>query len=115
MREARCRLPRATPGLVSLVIPLYNEEDVLSLLVERISGLLDRLPCAAEIIFVDDGSSDRSLEQLHEIATRDTRFRVIGLAQFFLDRWSNVNGEGVVTGIFVRYVGAPPNGQSSGS
>lgn len=38
--------------------------------------------------------------------------RVIGFAQFLLDAYSTQHGQGVVTGSFVQYVGAPPDGQN---
>jgi glycosyltransferase involved in cell wall biosynthesis len=69
--------------LVSLVIPIYNEEEVIPLLLDRITALLGKMPCAAEVIFVNDGSSDGSIEKLHEAAFRDSRLKVIGLARNF--------------------------------
>jgi dolichol-phosphate mannosyltransferase len=84
MKDVVHRLvPRNTPRLLSLVIPIYNEEEVLPLLVERILGLLAQLPCAAEVIFVNDGSSDGSMEKLCEVGARDARFRAIALARNF--------------------------------
>ncbi|TIU30982.1 MAG: glycosyltransferase, partial [Mesorhizobium sp.] len=52
---------RAPSPRYSLVLPIYNEEEVLPLLVERISALIAKLDGEAEVIFVDDGSSDRSV------------------------------------------------------
>ncbi|TIP58736.1 MAG: glycosyltransferase, partial [Mesorhizobium sp.] len=45
----------------SLVIPIFNEEAVLPLLVRRVTSLLDTLDASAEAIFVDDGSRDTSV------------------------------------------------------
>jgi len=67
----------------SLVIPIYNEEAVLPLLVRRIGWLLDTLDGPAEAIFVDDGSKDTSAIFLRSMSERDRRFRLIELSRNF--------------------------------
>lgn len=52
--------------LVSVVIPVYNEEAGLPTLFSRLYAALDRLACTYEIIFVNDGSTDRSAALLRE-------------------------------------------------
>jgi undecaprenyl-phosphate 4-deoxy-4-formamido-L-arabinose transferase len=51
---------------VSVVIPVYNEEEVLPALFARLYPALDALGCAYEVVFVNDGSSDRSAALLRE-------------------------------------------------
>lgn len=51
---------------VSLIIPAYNEEEAIPYFLERIAPLLDAEPYAFEMIFIDDGSKDRTLEILLE-------------------------------------------------
>jgi len=75
--------PRERPELLSLVIPIYNEEEVLPLLIERLRQLLETLPCPAEVVFVNDGSSDRSIVGLHQASQDDSRFKTINLARNF--------------------------------
>jgi glycosyltransferase involved in cell wall biosynthesis len=75
--------PRDIPHLFSLVIPIYNEEEVLPLLVARLEQLLEKLPCPAEVILVNDGSSDASVQKLYELAQRDKRFKVLCFARNF--------------------------------
>jgi len=55
-----------TPPDVSLVIPVYNEEEVLAALFARLYPALDALGRCYEVIFVDDGSLDRSVAMLRE-------------------------------------------------
>jgi dolichol-phosphate mannosyltransferase len=67
----------------SLVIPVYNEEDVLPLLIERIGLLLCQLDGEAEAIFVDDGSRDASAQILRRVTALDPRFRLIEFSRNF--------------------------------
>src|SRR5438105_1136572 len=75
--------PRDRPKTLSIVIPIYNEEEVIPLLNEALVSLLDRLPCAAEVIFVNDGSSDNSIFELRRIAEYGARFKIVSLARNF--------------------------------
>ena len=51
-----------TPEIeLSLVIPVYNEEENLTELIARTTAACDKLDCTTEIILVDDGSADRSM------------------------------------------------------
>ncbi len=64
---------------VSVVIPLFNEEDNVRPLCAAIHQVLERWDRICEVIFVDDGSRDRTLERLSDEASREPRFRVIAL------------------------------------
>lgn len=64
---------------LSLFLPVFNEEDNLREMHSRISGALDSLGNSAEVIYIDDGSTDRSLEILREISAEDISVRVISL------------------------------------
>jgi len=67
---------------VSVVIPVYNEEDGLPLLFERLYPALDALRRSYEVVFVDDGSSDRSVALLREqFQKRPDVTRVVVLAR----------------------------------
>lgn len=68
----------AAPEL-SLFLPVLDEEDNLRPMHGKIAAALDALGKTAEVIYVDDGSTDRSLEILREIAAGDDRVRVISL------------------------------------
>ena len=67
----------------SLVIPVYNEENTLPELYRRISELMERLDDQAELILVNDGSKDRSLELLRDLHERDPRVCYLSLARNF--------------------------------
>jgi dolichol-phosphate mannosyltransferase len=71
------------PISYSIVIPVFNEEAVLPVLLRRLDLLLARLDRPAEAIFVDDGSSDSSPIVLQALAKRDPRIRYIGLSRNF--------------------------------
>ena len=70
-------------SLISVVIPLYNEEEVVGETYKRTSSVLDSIKTPCEIIFVDDASADRTLEVLSGIAAMDKRVRVISFSRNF--------------------------------
>ncbi len=69
---------------LSVAIPLYNEESVLPELLRRLSAVLDGISGGPhEIVFVDDGSKDRTLLMLEQAAARDKRIVVVSLSRNF--------------------------------
>lgn len=62
---------------ISLFLPVYNEEENLAGLHARIERALQRLGLSCEVIYVDDGSTDGSLDLLRGFAESDPRVRVI--------------------------------------
>lgn len=69
--------------IVSLVIPVYNEQDVLHPFYERTKKVLESLPYDYEILFVDDGSSDQSFKVLCDFAKSDRFVRIIQFTKNF--------------------------------
>jgi glycosyltransferase involved in cell wall biosynthesis len=67
----------------SIVLPVQNEQECLPELYSRLVPVLDELPGTAEIVFVDDGSTDSSYLLLEELARRDPRVRLIQLSRNF--------------------------------
>lgn len=68
------------PSLISIVIPIYNEEAGIP---ELISRLLSVDLGAAEFVFVNDGSKDQSLQLLREYSDNDDRIKIIDLSRNF--------------------------------
>lgn len=67
---------------ISIVIPLYNEEKAIPTLYEELKRVLQKLG-EHEIIFVDDGSTDRTYDILQQIHDRDKSVRVIKFRKNF--------------------------------
>ncbi|AHJ95697.1 glycosyltransferase family 2 protein [Hymenobacter swuensis] len=70
---------------LSVIIPIYNEEENIPALYERLRGVLDpmQLPGGYEFIFINDGSRDQSLALIQTLATRDERVRYINFSRNF--------------------------------
>lgn len=68
---------------ISVVVPLYNEEDNVQLLYDELHEVLAALPGSAEMVFVDDGSKDRTLARLEAVQRQDPGVRVVALRRNF--------------------------------
>ena len=79
---ARRHQPEATP-LLSVVVPVCNEEAGLQEFHQRLGAALDALDVGAQIVYVDDGSRDGSLPLLRAIASTDQRVSVVELSRNF--------------------------------
>lgn len=75
----------AQPGRITLsvVIPVYNEEQTLDALVDRLTPALESIGEPWEVIFVNDGSRDRSPEMLRSLHERDPRLKSLSLSRNF--------------------------------
>ena len=69
--------------LVSLVIPLYNEEDNVAALYNEVCRVADKFNLNIEIVMVDDGSRDRTAEVLQKVCSGDARVKVIRFRRNF--------------------------------
>lgn len=67
----------------SFIVPVFNEEETLVEAYRRLAGVLDSLNGEGEIILIDDGSRDRSLEMMRDLRRRDPRVRYLSLARNF--------------------------------
>ncbi len=71
-----------TPEL-SIIIPLYNEIEVIEICHQRVSDVLNKLDLEYEIIYIDDGSQDESAEYIANLAHNDARVKAILLSRNF--------------------------------
>lgn len=76
-------LPLDGPIALSIVIPIFNEEESLEQLHARLSPIMESLGQTYEIILVDDGSTDRTFPILRELHERDPHIRVIRFRRNF--------------------------------
>lgn len=97
--------PQSNPGrpLLSVVIPILNEEDSVQLLYTRLTTELDRLDQSYEIIAIDDGSTDTSFARLRALAREDPRLRIVrfrrnfGQTAAFTAGFDRARGDVVIT------------------
>jgi len=89
---------------ISVVVPVFNEEGNLPALLDRLTAVMNASGRPYELVFVDDGSRDRSLEILRAAAAANpSRIQVLELARNFgqhqaiLAAFSRVRGDAVVT------------------
>lgn len=74
-------LPRSNPSSLSIVVPCYNEEEVLGELKSRLLAVVGKLEIPFEIILVDDGSKDGTWPMLEELCKDSTIFKSIRLSR----------------------------------
>jgi glycosyltransferase involved in cell wall biosynthesis len=68
---------------LSIVVPAFNEEDVLRQLHQRLAAVLDQIGAPAEIVYVNDGSSDGTIALMHELRAADQRVTIVDLSRNF--------------------------------
>jgi glycosyltransferase involved in cell wall biosynthesis len=83
--EGRTPASSAAPAALdlSIIVPLYNEEESLAPLYKQLSPVLSRLGKSSEIIFINDGSTDGSYDVLCRLAKADPNVKVINLRRNF--------------------------------
>src|SRR5437773_5602091 len=77
------RTARSEKPLISLVVPVFNEETSIALFVETIERILSGQNCSYELIFVDDGSRDKTLDALRSAKTRNPAIVILSLSRNF--------------------------------
>ena len=85
--------------LVTILIPAYNEEEVLPMLYERLVKLMDSLPqYNFEILFVNDGSKDKTLELIKEMRNNDSRICYVNLSRNYGKETAMIAGFDYING-----------------
>jgi glycosyltransferase involved in cell wall biosynthesis len=70
-------------ALISIVVPAFNEEEVIPAFHERLTTALRALPYALEVVYVNDGSSDKTLPILKQLYDADERVAIVDLSRNF--------------------------------
>ncbi len=86
---------------VSVIIPLFNEEDIVDDLHKRVLNAITQIGDDFEVIFVDDGSTDNTLQKLLSFHKKDSRFKVLELSRNFGHQAAYTAGLNVATGDYV--------------
>ena len=68
---------------ISIIIPAYNEEGNVVIIYEQISSVMNQLNKSYEIIFIDDGSTDKTFENLKRIKEKDAIVKIIKFRKNF--------------------------------
>jgi glycosyltransferase involved in cell wall biosynthesis len=76
-------VPRPYPRTISLVIAMYNEEETVPLLRAALEPFLRGLRAEAEVVLVNDGSSDSTIDQIVDWAAQDSRVKIVHLSRNF--------------------------------
>ena len=82
MTEAMQRKMKDVPKY-SIVVPFHNEEENVTKLYDRVKGVMEQVGSSFELVFVDDGSRDRTYRLLEEIAAVDSRVLLVKLRRNF--------------------------------
>lgn len=68
---------------ISIIIPVYNEEGNIALLFERLNSVIDKLNISKEYIFINDGSTDKSIYLIKELAEKYSYVKFINFSRNF--------------------------------
>ena len=85
-------------GTVSVAIPVFNEEENISLLLDQLCPVIDKLPYAFEILFIDDGSTDGTYRTILEAQKKDPRIKVLSFSRNFGHQAALIAGLQYATG-----------------
>lgn len=66
---------------ITIMVPCYNEEDVIDLFYARMKPIMDSLPYQMELLFINDGSKDRTLDCIRALQVLDSRVHYIDLSR----------------------------------
>lgn len=97
-QAAAGRATASMPESISVVVPAFNEEHNVLALYERLLPVLSSCAPDFEIIFVDDGSSDRTLEIVRKLGETDSRVRHISFSRNFGHEAASTAGLDIASG-----------------
>ena len=92
---------------ITIIIPAYNEEESLPILFERVTALIDSVPdYEFEVLFVDDGSKDNTLELIKQQRSKDERYSYVTFSRNFGKETAMIAGLDYATGDAVIFIDA---------
>ncbi len=92
---------------ISIIVPAYNEEESLPFLYERLNKLMEDMPqYELEILFVNDGSKDRTIEMIKEYREKDSRYCYVDFSRNFGKEVAMMAGLDYATGDCVIFIDA---------
>lgn len=94
------RMPAVYPSL-SIVVPVFNEEDCIAELRERLESVRSELPAHSNVVLVNDGSSDASLGMIRDWCASDSTVRCVDLSRNFGEQAAASAGLAHADGDFV--------------
>ncbi len=68
---------------ISIVVPVYNEEEAVPIFYDEATKVMNRLDESYEIVFVNDGSGDRTVDIVKDIAKKDERIKLVSFSRNF--------------------------------
>lgn len=77
------RINMSKNGMISLIVPCYNEQEALPIFYKEVSGVVTELKMDYEILFINDGSKDNTLAILKELAAEDSNVSYISFSRNF--------------------------------
>ena len=69
--------------LISLMVPVFNERDVIEIFLDKTSSVMEQTGLDYEYVFINDGSTDGTLTNLIELSASNPRIRIINLSRNF--------------------------------
>ena len=89
---------------ISIVAPFFNEEQNIASFYDRLSKTLNSLDIEYEVICVDDGSNDRTLDKLTQINQKDLKWKILSLSRNFGHQSAITVGQKLASGDFVGII-----------
>lgn len=86
---------------LSIVVPCYNEQESVPLFYPAVQKVLDKLPVEPEYWFVDDGSKDKTLQEIKTLAAQDSKVHFISFSRNFGKEAAIYAGLQAATGDYV--------------
>ena len=69
--------------VISLIVPVFNEQDLIEIFLEKTSSVMEEAGLDYEYVFVNDGSTDATLTKLIDLSAINSRIRIINLSRNF--------------------------------